>query len=63
MVGKYFEVPQNSVRRSTQLALGSRRRVNPPGIRLFLGSADNIHCDRVGELWSVTLTLFPLIMG
>ena len=49
---------------ATQLALGSRRRVNPPGIRLFLGSADNIHCDRVGELrlWSLTLTLFPLII-
>ena len=39
------------------------RRVNPPKIGLFLESADDIHCDRVGESWSVTLTLFPLIMG
>ena len=53
MVGQYFE----------ELCpwLGYRWRVNPPGIRLFLVSVDN--CDGVDELWSVTLTLFPLIMG
>ena len=62
MVGQCAQILKSSLP-ATQLALGSRRRVNPPGIRLFLGSADNIHCDRVGELWSVTLTLFPLTMG
>ena len=55
--------PNHAQTHATQLAIGSQRRVNPPRIRLLLGSADNIHCDRVGELWLVTLTLFPLIMG